>query len=120
MKSYSEIVEIKAPLIAPPGGTVPVELTIKNTWEGYLHLYAFVYKDSELVFYQDVWLGAGNTAVFNGQFTMPDKSVTILAELYYEAEDGHQYIDDSKTKAVACSTAAPQLSEFKIKDFCKV
>lgn len=120
MKTYSEIVQIKAPLIAPPGAMVPVDITIKNTWNDYLHLYVYAYQDSDLVFWQDVWLGPSNTTVLYGSFPMPGKNVTVLVELYYESADGYLYLDDSQTKSVVCSTSAPQVSEFKIKDFVKV
>jgi len=107
MAYYADIVEIIAPSEAKPGGRVDITVRIKNTYSSSVGIMA----GGALECGVSPWPGisfpdpsanvdGGATHSFSGDFTMPDKRVTIHAYSYYYGSDGYWHFDDEMTRTI--------------------
>ena len=120
--TYTEIVDIVAPVSAVEGSQVDVVVKIKNLYSATIHIYCVALPDSAFRFidWQDAWVAPGQTQSFYGSFIMGGGDVTINAYSYFEGDDGYLYHDDSKSKNVSVTAPpSPEFSGFVISDYSK-
>lgn len=100
---YTDIVTLVVPSSAGAGETVPVTITIRNTYSAAVHVAAIGVWDSEKRFID--WLKyripAGQTHSFSGSFIMPSRDITVHAYSYYEDFEGYWRSDDEAEKKVS-------------------
>lgn len=107
MAQYADIIEIVAPSEAQTGSRVDITVRIKNTYSVAIGIMV----GGALEYGVSPWPGitfsensanvnAGITYSFSGNFTMPDKKVTIHAYSYWYGADSAWHFDDEMTKVV--------------------
>ena len=104
--NYTQI-GILAPDKAPSGSTVEVEISLKNTYSATIHIWPGSTRYNTTVFHvydaaglMHVWVDAGAIHSWFGSFTMPNNSVTLKVESWYEAVDGW-HADYSVTQTIS-------------------
>ncbi len=100
---YTEIVSLSAPDSISPGGTVNVEVMVRNTYTDNLHIYCVGVLNGGVRFidYQEAWIMPYEAKVFSGSFTMPGEDASIGVYIYYVGVDGNLYPDTEVTKQIA-------------------
>ncbi len=107
MAQYADIIEIVAPSEAQTGSRVDITVRIKNTYSAAIGIMV----GGALEYGVSPWPGitfsensanvnAGVTYSFSGNFTMPDKKVTIHVYSYWYGADSAWHFDDEMTKVV--------------------
>ena len=118
MAQVAEIVNVIAPINAPPGEQVIVDVRVKNV--GYSSRSVSVTGSTDTVSLQ--WqfdyltLLPGETVVFRGWFTMPAENVRVNIWSWYWDETQWIY-DDTAFVDMALSAISPVFNEFRITDY---
>ncbi len=106
MAQYAQILSITAPEAAASGERVDIQVSIKNLYSAPVTMMA----GGALEYGASPWPGitfpnptqtiyAGQSAIFSGYFTMPNRETTIHAYSYWYGE-GSYHFDDEKTKKI--------------------
>ena len=128
MALVADIVEVEAPPAAAAGGTVIVDVHVKNLGlapGSYNYIAVTGMDDSVNLSWQFdyLYLAPQETVVFRGWFTMPPGNVTITVRSWYW--DGSKWQvegagDDSAVVNIALTEMAETFSEFEITDYRQV
>ena len=119
--AYTSITEITAPSSAMAGDTVDIVVRVKNlsTYSFYIAVTAS-YDGVTIPItpdYQSVNPGA--IGVYNGSFTMPNKSITLdVWSFYWTGTEWYQ--DDHSAVSISLLTLTPQFHGFAIAQYNKV
>ncbi len=120
MPVAADIIKIEAPSSAPAGQMVIADVSIKNISSADKDLSVTADYDSTAIPFQFDYLlvSPGQTVIFRGNFTMPNKGVRITAWGWYW--DGSQWIhDDTMTFDIALSVLKPQFRGFAFQEYVK-
>jgi len=114
--AYTDIIQITAPDSVSSGGTVNVEVLIRNNHTDSVHVYCVgvLGTSQRFIDYQDAWLMSNEAKVFSGSFGMPGENVKINIYTYYEGNDGELYPDTSASKIVSVVGGEEQVEKWWI------
>lgn len=120
MPVAADITKIEAPSSAPAGQQIIADVSIKNisSSDKYLSVTA-VYDGTWLPFQFDYLLvSPGQTVIFRGAFTMPNKGVRITAGGFYW--DGSKWVlDETMIFDIALYELKPQFRGFAFREYVK-
>ena len=119
--AYTAITGISAPVSALAGDPVIVDVTVKNISGSDQYIAVTGAYDSLSPSWQFDYLilSPGQSVVFRGNFTMPNKSVRVTAWSWWW--DGSQWVyDDTAYVDIALGAVAPTFRGFGIADYSKV
>jgi hypothetical protein len=117
----TNIIGIGAPASALAGDQVIVDVSVKNISASDQYIAVTAVFDSTWISFQFDYLlvSAGQTVVMRGWFTMPNKSVRVVAYSWWW--DGSKWVaDDSRYVDIALGAVTPQFRGFGIADYSKV
>jgi len=122
MPVAADIIKIDAPLSAQAGDQVIVDVSVKNIsgYEQYLSVTA-IYDSALIPFQFDYLLVApGETVIFRGWFTMPNKKVRATAGSWYWTGT-EWYLDDTMYIDIALGVipSEPQFRGFAVKEYTR-
>ncbi|MFC2032085.1 hypothetical protein ACFLUS_01750 [Chloroflexota bacterium] len=107
MAQYADIIEIVAPSQALPSDPVSITVKVKNLYSATIGIMVVGALEHGVTPWPGISfpmssanVNAGATYPFNGNFTMPDKAITIHAYRYWYGADGYWHFDDEMAKAV--------------------
>ena len=118
---YADIIKVDAPSSAAAGDQVIVDVSVKNISGSDQYIAVTGVFDSTSIPFQFDYLlmSPGETVIFRGTFTMPNKGVRITAWGWYW--DGSQWVhDDTMTFDIALSALQPQFRGFGVRDYSKI
>jgi hypothetical protein len=124
---YADIMDIVAPDEALAGSRVDIQVRIKNVYNATIGIMVA----GALEYGVTPWPGIefpeysanvppGETHAFAGNFTMPERAVTVHAYSYWYGSDGYWHFDDEMTKVVKLAELVPTFGELKIKDYVPI
>ena len=114
--AYTDIIEITAPDSVSPGGTVNVEVLVRNKYTDNVHIYCvgLLGTSQRFIDYQEAWLMSYEAKVFSGSFVMPSGDDTINIFVYYEGDDGGLHSDTSASKSISVAGGEGQVEKWWI------
>ena len=121
MPVIADIVKIDAPASAVAGGTVSVDVNVKNISTSDQLLTVTAVYDSTYFLSGAAYATVlpGKSVTFRGSFIMPSKNVGVWAWSWYW--DGSKWVnDDTMYKDIALDVGSPVFDNFAIGEYVKV